>query len=89
MMIPNLSFVLGLDPVVGIITTIVMGVAFAIVVMLRLKYQYSVINELKEAIKKSDERISEIHTENEVNKTKIEWLTWLAKEENPLNKPGD
>jgi hypothetical protein len=89
MMIPNLSFVLGLDPVVGIITTIVMGVAFAIVVMLRLKYQYSVINELKEAIDKANERISEIHTENEVNKTNIEWLTWLTKEEIPINKTGD
>jgi len=62
---------------------VVMGVSFAIVVGLRLKYQYSVINELKEAINKANERISEIHTENEVNKTNIKWL------KNPLNKPSD
>jgi hypothetical protein len=86
---PNFSFLLSLDPMTAIIIVIVIGVSFAIVVGLRFVFQYSLIKEVKEAQKKSDDRISEIHTENEVNKTKIEWLTWLAKEESPLNKPSD
>jgi len=86
---PNFSWILSFDPMTAIIIVLVMGVSFAIVVGLRFVFQYSLIKEVKEAQKKSDERISEIHTENEVNKTKIEWLTWLAKEENPLNKPSD
>jgi cell division protein FtsB len=80
---PNFSWILSLEPMTAIIIVVVMGVSFAIVVGLRLKYQYSVINELKEAINKANERISEIHTENEVNKTNIKWL------KNPLNKPSD
>jgi hypothetical protein len=80
---PNFSWILSLEPMTAIIIVVVMGVSFAIVVGLRLKYQYSVINELKEAINKANERISEIHTENEVNKTNIKWL------KNPLNKPND
>ena len=82
-MITNLAWVLELDPMTGIITLMVMGVSFAAVVLLRLRYQYSVINELKEAINKANERISEIHTENEVNKTNIKWL------KNPLNNLSD
>ena len=80
---PNFSWILSLEPMTAIIIVVVMGVSFAIVVGLRLKYQYSVINELKEAINKANERISEIHTENEVNKTNIKWL------KNPLNKTDD
>jgi|ETNvirome_6_1000_1030641.scaffolds.fasta_scaffold35160_2 hypothetical protein len=86
---PNLSFVLGLDPMPAIAIVLIMGVSFSIVVMLRLKYQYSVIKELAEAIDKEKDRVSEVHTENEVNKTNIEWLVSLVRKKNPLNKPSD
>jgi hypothetical protein len=87
--ITNFAWILELDPMIGIITLMVMGVSFAAVVLLRLKYQYSVIKELAEAIDKEKDRVSEVHTENEVNKTNIEWLVSLVRKKNPLNKPSD
>lgn len=69
---PDFAWISALDPRVGIVVILIMGVSFAIIVWLRLNYH----------IKKIEEDRKELNaaiTQTEVNKTDIEWLRVIFK----------